>query len=425
MTTNQDKYRARLISIKSTIIIELQFEHKELPSTFFSFLETDANGNIAHNQTKTAEMTSKARAILGTLQDYSAAGKKINQTINFLNALEDGETFLVSVNENDEFDSESAFMAVFALNNSSEKTALFEDLKSALTNLHAKYNVIAITPDMSIERRALGEYQKDKRRCIYCGKTQSEGATFRNKSHAISESLGNKTIIHFEECDVCNGQFGKTFEIDIANYFLPERISHRISGSNGVPSATLTNGAKIIRGEKGLEIIQWPNGVDIVPDLSNQLRLETTTSYTPSGIYRSFVKYAFAGLPIEFLPANKYEIYNWLTMKNKLERLPKIFFAEFDGYPQNMAPYFVLYVLKETDPTFPNAVIGFHFLNKMYFAAIETDMNDDKIDEINASMDKFIGMYPIHKISQRHKWIDFSSEKSKPVVFEIHYEAIS
>ena len=60
----------------------------------------------------------------------------------------------------------------------------------------------------------IGEPQKNKRCCLFCGKMEPE-ASFTQKAHAISESLGNKSIVQNEECDECNN-----FLEDLSNKIL-------------------------------------------------------------------------------------------------------------------------------------------------------------------------------------------------------------
>ena len=65
---------------------------------------------------------------------------------------------------------------------------------SILTN----YNIC----EFGTKRIHIGEQNKEKRICRFCN-NKSENVTFKNKAHAISEALGNKTIILNEECDNC------------------------------------------------------------------------------------------------------------------------------------------------------------------------------------------------------------------------------
>ena len=56
-------------------------------------------------------------------------------------------------------------------------------------------------------KMSIGEQDKDKRKCRFCGRTGKEN--FHDVAHAIQDSLGNSLLICNEECDVCNHTLNK------------------------------------------------------------------------------------------------------------------------------------------------------------------------------------------------------------------------
>ena len=68
------------------------------------------------------------------------------------------------------------------------------------------YELFLFVPTQKI---VVGESDKNKRRCIYCGGFLGDNkrTTFKEKAHAIPEALGNKKFIQNEECDSCNSFF--------------------------------------------------------------------------------------------------------------------------------------------------------------------------------------------------------------------------
>lgn len=78
----------------------------------------------------------------------------------------------------------------------------------------------------------IGTQSREKRTCRFCGVTNNAGC-FKNVAHAIPESLGNKTIILNDECDVCNSMFGRTIEFDIITYFSFYRTLFEVTGKGG------------------------------------------------------------------------------------------------------------------------------------------------------------------------------------------------
>lgn len=77
------------------------------------------------------------------------------------------------------------------------------------------YNPFAISPNTSTVR--IGTKQKSNRVCRYCNKTTPD-VTFNNKSHTISQALGNICYITNDECDSCNTKFGLSIEQDFTHY---------------------------------------------------------------------------------------------------------------------------------------------------------------------------------------------------------------
>jgi HNH endonuclease len=78
---------------------------------------------------------------------------------------------------------------------------------SLFKELLQQYNMLGFDKHT---KEAVGEPDKSKRVCRFCGRKQPD-VTFKNVAHAISESLGNKKIILYEECDECNARFGYAF----------------------------------------------------------------------------------------------------------------------------------------------------------------------------------------------------------------------
>ena len=91
------------------------------------------------------------------------------------------------------------------------------------------------------------ESETDKRICRFCGCEESEQNTFNKVAHAISNFLGNQSILTENECDKCNSKFGKTIENELAEYFKHLKPLLRIPGKRG--------GSKFVQqGKKKTEI---------------------------------------------------------------------------------------------------------------------------------------------------------------------------
>jgi hypothetical protein len=66
------------------------------------------------------------------------------------------------------------------------------------------------------------------RRCRFCERVAGD-ATFRQEAHAIPAAIGNRTVFSLEECDDCNGKFGRELEDDFVNFLGPLRTFSGIS----------------------------------------------------------------------------------------------------------------------------------------------------------------------------------------------------
>ena len=51
-----------------------------------------------------------------------------------------------------------------------------------------------------------------------------------------AQSIGNKSLLTYYECDDCNRSFGQGCENDFGNWSLPMRTMSRINGKEGIPS---------------------------------------------------------------------------------------------------------------------------------------------------------------------------------------------
>jgi hypothetical protein len=69
-----------------------------------------------------------------------------------------------------------------------------------------------------------------KRFCRFCGKSTDE-VSFRDNTHVISETLGNKRLFSNYECSRCNKEiFGSKFEDALGKYVLPLKLISEVYG---------------------------------------------------------------------------------------------------------------------------------------------------------------------------------------------------
>lgn len=140
--------------------------------------------------------------------------------------------------------------------------------------------------------------------CRFCKKPYSPQA-FSQRTHIVSESLGNRGMISTDECNDCNNLFSR-IEQDffIANkYFL---ILDNIIGKNGNSPCFDQGNFKFYNSGEHL-VIQVPSSEKkpILRSIKNgQLLIErmgNNDKFRPINVYKSLVKYALSILPSEKL----------------------------------------------------------------------------------------------------------------------------
>lgn len=203
------------------------------------------------------------------------------------------------------------------------------------------------------ERINIGVFDKTKRVCRFCGRSMPD-VEFKQKSHAISESLGNKNLICREECDDCNHRFGKTIEHDIADRFRFDIILRGIKGKDGIPTmksegVTIYNDTST-RNTLGRDTLvlkvnhDFPNSRDpkgLVQFVSQQASF-SCTSFVPQNVYKCFCKYVLSLVDSSCLPYFKSTI-DWINEPLTPHRLPPIWHYQV---PMDDSPTLVIMLRK-------------------------------------------------------------------------------
>lgn len=151
-------------------------------------------------------------------------------------------------------------------------------------------------------KEAVGESISSKRKCRFCGKSVPD-TSFRKESHAISEGLGNKTLICNEECDTCNGRLSKV-ENNLMRYFDVRRAMYGIKSKTSGTIPNIEGKGFVIRDKDDtpqlyIERESLPDGVDGTSPF--YFKLETNEEVTHQGIYKALCKIVIDLLPSEEL----------------------------------------------------------------------------------------------------------------------------
>lgn len=157
---------------------------------------------------------------------------------------------------------------------------------------------------------------RSERKCIFCG---NENAKFTKVAHAVSETIGNKSLISHFECDECNQNFGKMFEDDLGKYMLPYKIITKTFGKNNQLSSKdmpkeegLSYGTYRIQLNRNKPVIDNIDVKSLIIEAKNTgiIKLDNNKievciprqHYFPPSIYCSFLKMAYSIMPLNLYP---------------------------------------------------------------------------------------------------------------------------
>lgn len=155
----------------------------------------------------------------------------------------------------------------------------------------------------------------NEKKCRFCGKKEPE-VTFKKKAHAISEMLGNKTLLLNNECDECNAFFGNNLENDLGKYLGVIRTLTQTIGKGGIPSYKTKNGkARIDYTNKGIVIQKRIDDEFLILEDNCLLFRGEREPYVPINVYKSFVKMALSLISDDLL-FNFNDTLKWLKEGN-------------------------------------------------------------------------------------------------------------
>ena len=293
-----------------------------------------------------------------------------------------------------------------------------KDYDEIFGDIISKYKLITFDTK---KKKLYGEPTKEKRHCRYCNKTMDDGVNFKNIAHAISEALGNKTIISAEECDTCNSKFAETIEKDIIKYLHLYRTLYGKKGKNGIPHLKYDNGMEIkYYGENAILIdrlgaCKFDQGDDFIIPLKNTINL--------MNIYRALVKFVIGVIPREYLQYCSKTI-DWLNnIKNdgsKLD-LPPVA-TLFDNRFYFDQPELVIYVRKEDCKEFPFIYAEFR-TTFFIFVYILPFSDKDSVDfSCKENFDRFWQLNKHFCLTEKWIFNDFNVDKDLILTMNLNFQ---
>lgn len=198
----------------------------------------------------------------------------------------------------------------------------------------------------------IGQHDKNRRVCRWCGKKMPE-VTFYEKAHAISEALGNKQVILCDECDGCNGQFGRTIENAVIAFLQFDSALFGIHGKNGIPE--IKRGEQVLisnDGKRNLHFEVLESDARVVDGLPVGITIRSPQAIIKQDVYRGLCKYALSCVSQDVFWRYLW-LLPWLNKKCDFEKLPLVAMRQMRNvvsYP--LLTTFVRKVEEDDKPSF-------------------------------------------------------------------------
>ena len=277
------------------------------------------------NRIQVADEEYKAR--LKQMVDITFDGRRLDKIKSQLNEIPFNSKFIVL---HGYFDEECFLSAlkreVYKLNN----FKMYTSQLSQIYELFTQYRTFSF--DGEGEKVYIGERDKEKRVCRFCGKKIPEVSFSGSKSHAISEFLGNKSLICLEECNTCNSEFGKTIEPEFSRMLSPMLSMFNIKGKKGYRKTRGKN--FVIEHRKPSDEKLFCLKFEYQGEVIDGVRYFDATSikYVPQDVYKCLCKYVISLIDSKYLPYFQ-ETINWIKSPTRYCKLPKIAISSYGIYP--------------------------------------------------------------------------------------------
>ncbi|MGP8217475.1 MAG: HNH endonuclease [Bacteroidia bacterium] len=314
------------------------------------------------------------RNVAAFVDKYKHQLQALNQYNLFFKRLSDGEEFcfLPGTDINDLI----CQQAVVYLSSSKNGRSYKEQIEIFNDTFKTLFETYDFTQFDELTKKSIGEPDKSKRVCRFCGKKQPE-TTFKGRAHAISEALGNKSLVLNEECDTCNEMFGTGIEVDLITMIRHMGTLHGIKGKDGIPVIKEKNFELTNNGVKPLFKYLGTEGNINQATKEAVFPLEFTHKIIRQNIYKTLVKYAMSLVDTEQL-TNFTETIKWINGdKPVVGKLPRVaILADYDFYTSH--PVFFLYQRKNDNLRLPYMVCHFQYIHIGFVFIIPFCSKDDR-----------------------------------------------
>jgi len=342
----------------------------------------------------------------------------LNRFQKTISGIPDEEFFIILPNHtSDNKETILLYNYLHALNSTSNQDELVDAYNNA-NSLHLGIfgdllDDYHITTEITHKRTYIGVSDRKKRVCRFCHKTMNDGVTFKNVAHAIPEALGNKNLVLYEECDECNGKFGRTVEQDFITYFNFYRVFWATPGKNGVPKIKFKNGY-IERVDDKFNIGYAPGQIEGNNEIPKAITLIANEEIASVNIYKALCKIAISVLDTEKLRYFEKTI-DWIHRTNdeNTRRLPKVAILNAPGMDVD-SPQIILYLRKSSESSdLPHVVGEFKFRSLIFVFIVPFSVLDAKSFASDESYNTFWQSFPHYRSVSGWRFEHFDSPSKK------------
>lgn len=271
-------------------------------------------------------------------------------------------------------------------------------------------------------RFAIGNSKKDERVCRFC-KLSIPKVSFKKKAHAISEALGNKNVILFDECDKCNEKFGKQVEGDIILYLALFRTIYEVKGKGGKKKIKGKN-FEAYKGEGNTLQVKFYS-IDDRPKKGEpyNLALDFGRNIIMQNIYKSLTKFFLSIIDESELPYFEDTI-KWITGKISTNKLPLVYESiNYETFTKH--PKLKYYLRKPNDLDMPYAVCQFFFTCKEFIFIIPFCNKDSENFNQNVDWESIFNFFSHFNKYKKQNRYDHSDNNPKNFIANLNTNMIA
>ncbi len=212
--------------------------------------------------------------------------------------------------------------------------------------------------------------KQQNRVCRFCSGKEVDGIKFSSEAHAIPKSVGNNLLFCNEECNDCNGIFGRGIETDFCNYFAINRALHPVK----TRSKNIYIGENFCIDKNGNCFVE-----EITPTEKTRgcKRLNCKETITDSSLYRALAKFVINLIDEKYLYEFRDTI-DWIRGKVIPKSLPPVLVAECMN-PIGQ-PTLTLFIRKpDKGPELPFCTAVMQCIDRGFFFIMPLALSDQKI----------------------------------------------